>query len=903
MQGIWSRSAWKFCNTRTPVKVVSQSLLNLDRQGGHPSRFLDASRTRSYSATSTLVDGVRPHVSSQAMGFQATFDGGTISKHISPNDVSRASAQAVRIACKQGMIPEAFAIVKSIHQAFHASSTTLTAESSTPPTATSLHPLLTGGNVSPRLASHALLHGLIRSGHTEKAGELAYSLLQRGTLVRTKSLEHAIGHLCSSGPGAATSNHETPVEPYGRPPKWTKGASPQLVENACTRLALQIFFAAKQHKQQRTKQMLQSLIDACLLQGEILVVSILFAFLIKQWQVRQAIEGGKTKVDVAAEMDPFPIEKSNWEGPDHDYHYPYPDRSFMTQTLSYIDASLCNKSMRDGSSVTTDQDTSVQALLILANLLDERLIPFEEVAILIRALHAYPAALGKLYARRGRIWRKENVQLYLQGVLDRLIDEVIASNKDPPDIRCKARNRLRMPLDRVSYNALLHYTLRHRMSPSRADAIIHHMAKRRDTSCHPNISTLNTLMRDATLLQRNDIVLKTLEFLKSNLSYLDSSQEVAVYDRIIRDIANTSSRVIGAGLKPKQPQYMTEHFELRIPQASTRRVRLNMNADTLNICISSVTAAGSPEAATEILFLLFPELRSKRRKMESRKQVVMRAARLGPRFITTMLNALSKAGRTDLAEKLWFIAREAETQSCNLALGPWCLPMEAYTVMLQIYAKESKKGSSCGTGDSTSAKMRVDSLGWGYPFRRVQRKLGQSAFTRREAARRMGWLLLKSFYDARAQTQEVATTSKHSERMALKAPDSRFFNAALKLFGVFGRQNKRPPSYWHRLIRRAEKMYISTGHLGPKPNSATLQILAAIRNEGLPIPALFSRPAIPSSLNAPQSVTHDLSVPLKPARYDEPPHSLPAFKTRGVHVSKGWKVGRLRRVHRSRKQS
>lgn len=903
MQGIWSRTTWNLCNSRNGLKFGSQPLRTLRGQAGNLSRPYNGLPERSCRSVSTSVaQGMRLHDSSPIITFQIPNDGDVDLTHLSRAYISRASAQAVRIACREGCIRDAFAIVKSLHHSYHPSSTAFNNKSTPPSPRNTLHLAINfKRQISPRLASHALVHGLIRLGHTEKAGELAHSLLQMDMRIRTKTLEHAIGLLCTADNAMVSHDSNAAPQSSSRPHFFgsiPRCFSPELVERPSTRLALQIFFAAKQHRQQRTKQMLQSLIDACLLQGEILVVSILFAFLVKQWQIRQAIDAGKKNADVLSEVDSFPLDKSNLQelksGFSSHHCYPYPDPSFMIKMLSYIDARLCNEPLEYDTSNTADRGNCIQALAILASLLDERAIPFRNTALLIRSLYLNPAASGTVWVRRKRRWREENVQDYLRRVLDGLIDEVIASNKDPPRTTRRTWERLRSTLDRHSCNALLHYSLRHRMSPARAEAIIHHMSRRRDTQCRPNITTFNTLMRDATLMRRNDIVLKTLQFLKANSTGSDASESNALYDKILHHIHNTPERSVVPSFSNTQLRSLSEPFELRVSNACIRRRKLAMNAVTVNVCISFMTATGSPEAAADILFLFFPELRTGRNQMESRQQVVLRAMRLGPRFITTMLNALCKARRTDLAEKLWFIAREAELCSCKPALmppmGPWSLPMEAYTVMLQCYAYESKKGVSAGS------RISKKPLGWGRPFRRVRRNLGRSAFSRPATARRMGWLLMKSFFDSRERTQDIVARfgdAKHAERVLVKAPDARFFSAALRLFGHFKRLNRRSPSYWRRLVRRAENLYISLGHLGPKPDPEMMLILAAIRREGLPIPVLFSRSVPPSSLNGARSGNRSLSVSFPSSRRFDPPHLLPTSKIRGLHVRKGWKGRRL----------
>ncbi len=649
-------------------------------------------------------------------------------------------------------------------------------------------------------------------------------MLQMNMRVRTRTLEHAIGHLCATD--NALVSHEMSVAPQYPPmPRLSISTPPEfstkLIEKTCTRLALQLLFAAKQHRHQRTKQMLQSLIDACLLQGEILVVSFLFAFLVKQWQIRQTIDSDKGTLEMLSEVDPFPIHENSLRQRESalsiHHHYPYPDPSFMIKMLLYIDASLCNEPLLDGSFATADQGDCIQALAILASLLEEKALPFPNATILIRSLHSYPAASGKVWVRRRRKWQKEDVQAYFLGVLDGLIEKVITSNKDPPRKQHHNGEKLEKDLDRLSYNSLLRYSLRHRKSPAQAEAIIQHMCGSPDPARRPNIKTFNILLREGTLLRRNDIVLKTLQLLKLNSTAGRSSRADTLHDAFTEDNRNALQR------RSTVPRYtnprlknLSEPFKLHIPKASLRAKSTVMNADTANICVAYLTATGSPGLAANILFLFFPELKvdgsseAEGKQRKPRQLLVERAVLLGPKFFTAILNALCKDGRTGLAERLWFIAKDAELLSCDPAYtpasGPWSLPMEAYTIMMQCYASERKKGYlDVSRHYSPSRKTRA--LGWGnrLPPSKQNSDSRILSSSRHVAARHMGWFLLQSFLESRKRTQDIAERArsrKQVERVVVNAPDGRFFNAALRLFGRPWRRHGYSPSYWHRLARR-----------------------------------------------------------------------------------------------------
>ena len=66
-------------------------------------------------------------------------------------------------------------------------------------------------------------------------------------------------------------------------------------------------------------------------------------------------------------------------------------------------------------------------------------------------------------------------------------------------------------------------------------------------------------------------------------------------------------------------------------------------------------------------------LRDMRKK--SRQERLHRAASLGPDFFVAVLNALCKAGKTGLTERVWLLAKQAERISWVAGdIPPWFLP-------------------------------------------------------------------------------------------------------------------------------------------------------------------------------------------------------------------------------------
>ncbi|KAH8102805.1 hypothetical protein DFH11DRAFT_323410 [Phellopilus nigrolimitatus] len=108
-----------------------------------------------------------------------------------------------------------------------------------------------GQAVSPRLALHSLLHGLVRRGMTKKAGRVAWQLLRGGVPVHERTLACVTGALCSSDVAALRDAGFREQLRRARATLTLPGPEPLDMKALkplapCTRLAFQLFAAARQ---------------------------------------------------------------------------------------------------------------------------------------------------------------------------------------------------------------------------------------------------------------------------------------------------------------------------------------------------------------------------------------------------------------------------------------------------------------------------------------------------------------------------------------------------------------------------------------------------------------------------------------------------------------------------------
>jgi len=181
---------------------------------------------------------------------------------------------------------------------------------------------------------------------------------------------------------------------------------------------------------------------------------------------------------------------------------PYPEKSILQNIINSIS---CNTGSQQS------QLDAIESLLILADLIDQRSLPFGQISSLIRALYSCPSdpRCASSHLRQGR--RVEiNAYDYIHEVLLQICRSLPTENSKPSLIHPEVLPRL----DTRAYNALIHYALRHRLSPALADTVIEHMTVHRKPPLNPDVITYNTLLRSASLLRRDDLANQVLDILR-----------------------------------------------------------------------------------------------------------------------------------------------------------------------------------------------------------------------------------------------------------------------------------------------------------------------------------------------------------------------------------------------------
>ena len=872
-----------------------------------PSNFLSPSdRPPSFSFFSSGLGGVEdiPSLDRKTSS--------SLPVEASPAERGRAASCAIRISLQQGNVADAYHVVNSVRLANFQSDSflypsisqsiatkggknTILSILSYPKrlsTAIHLHPVAYAfsADTSPRLPSHTLLHGLIKQGMTDEAASLAEQMMSVGMRVRSQSLEVLYSALAQTSitassakpsPNSSNVSHALPSHPLRHNVLYIR---PGRIADPSTRFALRLLFLSRQSRQRRTHRMFKTLMTLCLINGEIILASLLFGVLVRDWQKRVGCEVQVQALEQDPEERQIKIK----------YDTPFPAWSHLHEMCEFINDSFASYSLhRKASNFCTDSETSLrynfslQALANLAGILDRQALPFGGLVDIIQTMYKCPTDKETVW-----VWRRVGVEdknngngagkqrrepkeidarKYLRGVLRRLVGRL--PSKSPSSKSDLARTHstsesIRPPsmhsLTLQTYNTLLHYAFRYARSQSMAGKILDHMVN--EAGLEPNAVTRNIIERGGTLLRVSDGCDKVMK--KKDISHGDPLSDLL-------DIVT--------------------HYD-------KNQGRRQIDIDNLNYSLSTriahLVATGKPNVVVDAIPFLLPGITplicaapdtppatcgsTEQDWVVQRQHVVQRAVCYGPVVLTSILNALMKVGRTGLSEKIWDVMKEAEELSWNFSangkgsgsLSPWCLGVEAYTVMIKVYGKEARKGAGygrvirgVGPAGRGEEKMKRDMVvGWGYKFLQKRKIRRGTKVTRVELSRYMGlkiYRLMGRECDKmtrrverlclRLQTERASNdkASPHvhivKNHLRLPDPDTYFFNAILDIVarrpGMTPRSRTLQPRRARARLTIKKRKYIWECRVmgSCEPDVRLREVVRDMRRNGFGVPVLVRR--------------------------------------------------------------
>ena len=731
--------------------------------------------------------------------------------------LAQAAAYAIHICLRARNLSDAYLIVNSIRYAgFRDNAKDLLGVKSFKRFEVVAH--LFDKDVSPRLPSHTLLHGLIRMNLPDQASTLARQMMLGGIPVRCKSLEALFRCI-------KENSHR---EAKGRQPYMRTGLlessdiltlRPSMLSDRGTKFALDLLMVARQSRQRRSKNMFRILMALCIINGEIIAASLLFGILLRDWQARELTGSLKPENETRPKTHP---------------KTPFPVYTYLAEICSFVTPTLASDKSDENSQFAFK--ASLQALANLATVLNHQTIAYHNVSPLLTALYKCPRVpdMVWIYDHSGNP-KQVVAYRYFHKVLHRFI---LSLPTHPPAE--DERKKMLPPLDIYSYNCLLHYALRHRNSTSLAETVLHHMIHERHQPLEPDTTTLNIIVRSGTLLRDSKIANLALSKLKGRWASsmpAPSTSESSLTPSPLRSLLNITEQ--------KDDKY------------------------TLATRIAHLTSTGQPHAVVDLLPILFPTYKlpgyqrySEYELEDLHEQHLRQSMLLGPVVFTSFLNALQKAGRTGLAEKVWKRAKLLEIMSwtvkVNGKLQPWCLPVLAYTIMIKVYAEESKKAYFYGKEVDRRMPISIQRpvplfrhvriKGWGSHESHYPKTGGPQ--TRSAMGRYLGMrmyrLMRNSAEDIRLEMSKLRNQNIHvnEKELEIPEPDARFFNAILDIVGRHPhapRKVRRGPGHYRRQYRKRYQDYVWKGIQVRPPNPHLLEVGKDMMAAGFEIPLLFQK--------------------------------------------------------------
>jgi hypothetical protein len=256
--------------------------------------------------------------------------------------------------------------------------------------------------------------------------------------------------------------------------------------------------------------MFKTLIRLCLLNGEIIIASLIFGTLLRDWQSQQLA----SSTAPTAELTPNPDTLHR----------------LANDICSAIDSHLLSN-RTDPDSVLAF-DASLQSLANLAHPLDQRLFASRNVAAILCSMYRCPRGKERvLLPDKGEVVAYP----YFHGVLERLIRDLPRESSKPM-----------LPFDLPTTTTLLNYALRHRRSVDLAETVLKNMTH---NLVEPNAATMNILEKAEPLIRKSKIqglCLKLLNRRRHELKHtaIAKADNYTLSTRISRLIATGQQRIV-----------------------------------------------------------------------------------------------------------------------------------------------------------------------------------------------------------------------------------------------------------------------------------------------------------------------------------------------------------------------
>ena len=703
---------------------------------------------------------------------------------------SRAAARAVSHSISNGDIQDAFFVVNSLrysqylapsHSPLHRIPGINRELESFGPSALNF-----GQAVSPRLTCHVAIHGLFRAGLHKEALQLAKHAMEDGILIRPDTLERLIHKLA---PSQATPFHSLKAEALRKLQRFVGKAAPlslKLAEGVDdgTKCAVDIIRASRSYGHQWMGSMFTMIMMSCLTKSNLVFGSLVFIAVAKEWAQQEAAPS----VQDAVQQAPIP-EKATVTPARASLamltlrETLFPSQAMLKKLLDTIEGALAQQNRGEEPSLLTQ--LAMQALSSLIRAVERRELPNSHMSAIVTVasrtsrVHAY----GRMSAIRGDRPAMTNPNGFICLTLNRMCKTLVNGNT----------------YDMATHNALLDHAL-HLKNMSFAEEILQYILDDSRPHLYPDEETLR-ILEEAWSTTRYSPRLRLM----------------------VEDLNPP-------WWKSKTELYLPSAVSCRINTFNMERPTLSQHepdSRTLHAAIAYLVATGRPSVIKTLLGDLFPSFLKQEGEDSAAvnaraMQSVARASELGPEILTSIMNALSKNRRYGFGslEVVWRVANEAQGMSWTTD-KPWCLPIAAYTIMLNTYA------------DQAAAPEHEMVVNWG--------NREYHGTSRKRHGIRRGLQVLQDFYHGAHRLASFTSPGGSQVPKMYPRPDARFFNALLKLVNneKSGASKHATPSRYLRRLNVASKQYVTLGDSQKYWNPAFVRVMSKLSLNGHRIPPVY----------------------------------------------------------------
>ncbi|KAJ3544576.1 hypothetical protein NMY22_g2738 [Coprinellus aureogranulatus] len=686
---------------------------------------------------------------------------------ISPSRQALAAAKAIRLSVGSGNLPDAYLILNSVYYAKRDKSSLLHGIARLlPQNAFKPSPIPFSEATPTRLVTHTLLHSLVKNGYRVEASRVMGELMKNNIPVAKPSFKCVYGAL--TNPRLNAAERPVPTRYFSKVNILKSTLTEDLVASEGSKHALRLLNVARESRQKRTLNLYHALIRLCIINGEIILASLVFGLLVRDWNacvVDQDAIDATAPTPQSEGSKKLVIEKSYR----HNRPTPFPEEFTLDAILHGIEDTLKVQNPR----AHEYQEGAIQALANLAALLDHRQLAVGPSPLIY--------LLSRINLKRGKRGKQKvwvpidgemcevDVEEYFNDVLTRLCT-------NPPSIAYPrsslvapvTRNGGYMPaLDTTGYKHLAFFALVKQKSYELAKSLVDHMRLARSSPLKVDALMIERF-KQAAVATEDERFLKASEFLATSnmtdpLPTFDTPQPNLSDVELARQVLSTAIesgsieqiRLHIDSLVRNEQRVLADVVHDFLPQLIPGYDWRNLDKDVEgHFSRNGMKSLGEWD----------DESKQKQFEEDVRKAVVN-----GPKLITSILTALHRSARYQSADRVWVWAKQMEKESwslteddyaSNVDLRPWTLPIAAYNVMLQIRAWQTRVALKEPRFDENEKERQV----------KVIRRSAMRIYDQAMRARRVYGPLMK-------EAEEKGIGVHKDQELAI--PDAVFFNTIL----------------------------------------------------------------------------------------------------------------------------